>query len=334
MPDYDALLLVSFGGPEGPDDVEPFLKNVTQGKNVPPERLAEVARHYELFNGVSPINTQNRALLAALVNEFRTHQLDLPIYWGNRHWHPRLVDTLREMADDGVRRALAFVTSAFGSPPGCRQYREAIEAARAALGIEAPEVDKLRLFFNHPGFIEAVVDRVTRAFEQVPEQRRTAARLVYTAHSLPVAMAETCRYREQLDEVCRLVSERLERADWDLVYQSRSGPPSQPWLEPALSGHLRGLAEQSGVEDVVVVPIGFVCEHMETVYDLDVEAQSLCDELELNMVRASVAGGHPRFVQMIRELVEERLSDATDRPALGNLGPWPDQCPDDCCRPT
>jgi len=334
-PAYDALLLVSFGGPERLQDVVPFLENVVRGKQVPGHRLAEIVEHYKLFDGVSPINAQIRALLTALVNELATHGPALPVYWGNRNWHPMLVDTLRQMADDGVRRALAFVTSAFSSYPGCRQYLEAIEHARLALGSEAPQVDKIRVFYNHPGFVETMAERIDAALAEVPAERRTAAQIIYTAHSIPVAMAKKSAYEEQLREACRLVSERLGRADWQLAYQSRSGPADQPWLEPDAGDYLRNLKEQHRQElrDIVLVPIGFVCEHMETVYDLDVVLAELCAELEINLVRCATAGCHRRFVQMIRQLVHERMDPTAPRLALGNRGPGHDRCPPDCCPP-
>lgn len=330
---YDALLLVSFGGPEKPDDVMPFLENVLRGKDVPRQRLQEVAEHYELFDGVSPLNAQNRSLLAALVQELNAHGPNLSVYWGNRNWHPFLEDTIREMAEDGVRRALALVTSAYGSYSGCRQYLEDIERARQQVGPNAPPIDKLRLFYNHPGFIEAQADRVSAALRELPAERRQNARLIYTAHSIPTAMAAQCPYEAQLRETCRLVSERIGRSPWDLVYQSRSGPPSQPWLEPDIGDFLVELQQQGEVTDVVIVPIGFLSEHMEIAYDLDVEIASLCEHLELHMVRASAVAAHPRFVTMIRELILERFESPSTRLALGNLGASPDFCADACCLP-
>lgn len=333
MPSYDAVLLVSFGGPERPDDVIPFLENVVRGKNVPRQRIQEVAARYELFGGVSPINAQNRALLAALLGELNARGPALPVYWGNRHWHPLLADTLRQMAEDGVSRALAFVTSAFSSYPGCREYLEDIERARQEAGADAPQVDKLRVFYNHPGFIETMAERVEAAREEIPAERRPAARTVYSAHSIPLAMAQTCPYEQQLREACRLVSQRAGGADWQLAYQSRSGPPSEPWLGPDVGDCLRQLGGGGRAGDVVIVPIGFVCEHMEIVYDLDVEVAALCDELRLSMVRAAVVGSHPRFVRMIRELIIERIEENPDRLALGAHGPFPDRCLPDCCPP-
>lgn len=328
---YDALLLLSFGGPERYEDVIPFLENVLRGKRVPKERMLEVAEHYYLFDGVSPINEQNRALLAALIPELTSHGIELPVYWGNRNWHPLLADTVRQMAEDGVCRALAFVTSAFASYSGCRQYLVDIERARGEVGPEAPEIDKLRLFHNHPGFIEPTAERVAEALGSIEESARASARLVFTAHSLPIAMSDGCPYVAQLRDACQLVAHRVGRSEWDLVYQSRSGPPSQPWLEPDVCDHLRDLGS-AGYRDVVLVPIGFLSEHMEVIYDLDVEAARVGEEVGLNLVRSSVVGCHPRFVAMIRELIQERLDENPKRLSEGTLGVSPDDCGPDCCR--
>jgi ferrochelatase len=323
--------LVSFGGPEKPDDVLPFLENVLRGKNIPRERLEEVVEHYDLFDGQSPLNAQNRALLVALVGELNARGPQLPVYWGNRNWHPLLADTLEQMADDGVCRALAFVTSAFGSYSGCRQYLEDIEQARQAIGPQAPQVDKLRLFYNHPGLIEPMADRLVAALEQISPERRDTAQVIFTAHSLPEAMARTCPYQAQLSEACQLVAERAGRTAWQLAYQSRSGPPNQPWLAPDIKDLIRQLHATHSIDDLVVAPIGFLSEHMEVVYDLDVEVAELCQSLGINFVRAAVVNTHPRFVQMIRELVLERIDPATPRLALGSHGPSPDNCPAGCC---
>lgn len=322
---YDAILLLSFGGPEAEPDVIPFLENVLRGRNVPRERMLEVAEHYYHYGGKSPINEQNRSLMTALKQELADHGFDLPVYWGNRNWHPLLPDTVVKMKQDGIRRALCFVTSSFGSYSGCRQYRENIEAARAAAGEGAPEIDKLRHHYNHPGFIETMASRVQSALQQAGP----SARLVFTAHSVPLSMAQSGPYVAQLEEASRLVSEVVGRHDWKLVYQSRSGPPSQPWLEPDIGDHLRDLRRQ-GAESAVVVPIGFISDHMEVLYDLDTEAQAICQEIGLKMVRAGTAGCHPRFVRMIRELIEERMHGAPKQ-ALGGLGPYPDMCPAGCC---
>ncbi len=330
MNGYDALLLVSFGGPENPDEVLPFLENVVRGRPIPAERINEVAKHYDHFGGASPINAQNRALLAALIAELNANGPPLAIYWGNRHWHPLLEDTVRQMAEDGIGRALAFCTSAFGSYPGCRQYREDIDHARIAIGEAAPRIDKLRLFYNHPGFIEAMAGRVEEARATIPADRRDSVTTVFTAHSLPVEMAASSPYEGQLREACRLVAELASLFDWHLAYQSRSGPPSQRWLEPEIGQVLRTLATR-GVGQVMLVPIGFISEHMEVVYDLDVEAATLCEDLGLGMVRASTVGCQPRFVRMIRELAIERLDPSSPRLTLGGEGPPPDDCDPACC---
>ena len=327
---YDALLFVSFGGPEGMDEVMPFLGNVLRGRNVPPERMQEVAHHYELFGGVSPINGQNRALISALEKELAENGPRLPVYWGNRNWHPLLADTLRRMKADGVRRALAFVTSAYSSYSGCRQYREDIERARAEVGEGAPVVEKLRVFYNHPGFVEPNVENLRAALAQILSERRAAACVAFTAHSIPASMAAGCDYETQLLEACRLVAEGAGHESWRLVFQSRSGPPTQPWLAPDICEHLRALKTE-GVRDVVVAPIGFISDHMEVLYDLDTEARLLAEELELNMIRAATVGTHTAFVKMIRELILERLDAGTVRLALGTHGPRRDDCAVDCC---
>lgn len=319
---YDALLIVSFGGPEGMDHVMPFLENVTRGRNVPRERLLKVAEHYELFGGVSPINRQNRNLIGALSRELQTNGPELPIYWGNRNWHPMLADALREMSADGVKNALAFVTSAYSSFSSCRQYQQNIAAAQAEVGAGAPRVEKLRAFYNHPLFIEANVDRI-RSVSSAP------SRLVFTAHSIPESMAAHCDYALQLQEAGRLIATELGVENWTVVYQSRSGSPMQPWLGPDICDHLRALNAE-GVTDVVVAPIGFVSDHIEVVYDLDVEAQQVARELGMNVVRAATAGTHPSFVKMIRELILERI-DNTPARHVGTRGVSHSVCPADCC---
>ena len=331
MQTYDALLLIAFGGPEQAADVIPFLENVLRGRNVPRERMLAVAEHYYHFGGVSPINRQMRELIPLVDAELRERGPQIPVYWGNRNWQPMLADTLRQMQVAGVRRAVAFVMSAYSSYSGCRQYLEDIARARDVVGPGAPEIDKLRVFYNHPGFIEPVAGYVRDAFEQLPEARRRAAALVYTAHSVPVSMAANSRYEMQLGEACRLVSERLNRTDSRLVFQSRSGPPSQPWLGPDIGDSLREL-HAAGARDVVVVPIGFISDHMEVLYDLDTEARELCRNLGLNLVRAATVGNHPAFVSMIRELVLERMGELPPR-WLGDQGPSHDVCEPDCCAP-
>src|SRR3954447_6378678 len=329
FPDHfaDAVLVVSFGGPEGPDDVMPFLENVTRGRNVPRERLEEVAHHYMRFGGVSPINAQNRALIEALQRELREHGIELPVYFGNRNWHPLLTDTVAQMTEDGVRRALVFLTSAFSSYSGCRQYRENLFVAQEAAGPGAPELPRLRLPFNHPGFVEANADRLRDALAQAPE-----AHVAFTAHSIPAAMAERCAYEAQLAESARLVAEAAGAREHVVVYQSRSGPPHVPWLGPDILDHLRDLHGR-GVTDVVVAPLGFLSDHLEVLYDLDVEAAELAEELGLRLVRAGTPGTHPAFVSAIRELIQERLEDRPGRPAVGHLAPNPDACAPTCCLP-
>jgi ferrochelatase len=311
------------------DDVMPFLENVLRGRNVPRERLLAVAKHYELFNGISPINAQNRELIAALKEELRAAGIELPIYWGNRNWHPLLADTVRQMTADGVQNALAFVTSAYNSYAGCRQYLEDIERARAALGANAPRIDKLRAFYNHPGFIEANVENVRVALSQIPPERRAATHLVFTAHSIPIAMAGQCKYEMQLNETAALVAGEIECHNWQLVFQSRSGPPTQPWLEPDVCDYLK-ILKANGAVDVIISPIGFVSDHMEIVYDLDTEARAVCHELGLNMIRAATAGTRNEFTRMIVDLIKERLDPATPRRFLGTQG-VPDDCLADCC---
>lgn len=328
---YDAFLLVSFGGPDRTEDVIPFLENVLRGKNVPRERMLEVAEHYYHFGGASPINAQNRELLAAIKTEFAAAGIDLPIYWGNRNWDPLLTDTLRQMQADGVQRALALFTAAFSSYSGCRQYQENVRQAREEVGPDAPVVEKLRGYFNHPGFIAAMIERTRDAFAKLPSATRGSAKLLFTAHSIPLSMANTCQYVAQLQDAAASIAAGVAHPAWRLVYQSRSGPPSQPWLEPDIGEALRELAA-AGDKNVIVVPLGFISDHMEVLYDLDTEALQQANALGLTLVRAGTVGVHPRFVQMIRELVEERLSGTTARPTVGQLGPCPDVCAVDCCR--
>lgn len=328
---YDAILVVSFGGPESREDVIPFLENVLRGRNVPRERMLAVAEHYYHFDGRSPINQQTRDLIAALEIELAEHGPKLPVYWGNRNWHPMLADAVRRMKDDGVRRALAFVTSAYSSYSGCRQYREDITRAQAAVGDRAPAVDKLRVFFNHPGFLDALAERIQDAVQALPDSARQNIQVVYTAHSVPTSMAESSDYVRQLEEVRRIISERLGVGNHALVYQSRSGAPGQSWLEPDVLDHLRSLKSRGLASAVVLAPIGFISDHMEVLYDLDVEARQLAKSLSLPMVRAKTVGVHPKFVGMIRELILERMDPNLPRLTIGPLGPRSDVCCDDCC---
>ncbi len=333
---YDAVLIVSFGGPESKEEVMPFLENVLRGRNIPRERMLTVAEHYYHFEGKSPINEQTRALIAALDVELQANGPKLPIYWGNRNWHPLLSETLQKMKQDGMRRALAFVTSAYSSYSGCRQYREDIARAQGEVGAGAPEVDKLRPFFNHPAFIEATVERVREALGSVPAEARENVQIVYLAHSIPVSMANSSDYVKQLEEVRRLVSGALGHADDvhkndALVYQSRSGAPGQPWLGPDILEYLRQVKAGNLASAVVLAPISFISDHMEVLYDLDVEARQVCDSLALPMTRAKTVGVHPKFIGMIRELILERMNPGSERRAVGSLGPRADVCAEDCC---
>lgn len=351
---YDAVLLYSFGGPDGPEDVMPFLRNVTAGKGIPDERLAVVAEHYHHFGGRSPINEQNLALQRALRDELARRGLDLPVLWGNRNWQPFTRDALAAAYADGARRVVAVVTSAYSAYSGCRQYREdlfgALGELGAELGLEPDEqplqVDKVRAYFNHPGFVQGNVDAVVEAFGTVPAD----ARLVFVTHSIPATMDEAsvvagATYRDQHLDVAATVAEAAGRAlgrtlEWDLVYCSRSGPPGQPWLEPDVNDHLGALAA-AGNRSVVLAPIGFVSDHMEVVFDLDTEALATAERLGLTAVRAATVGTRETFVRGLVDLVLERATRArerdsgqepTDGPAVGALGPFRDVCAPGCCR--
>ena len=327
---YDAILFLSFGGPEGPDEVMPFLEHVTAGRNVPRERLEEVAVHYQHFGGISPINAQNRALIDALRDELDRNGITLPIYFGNRNSEPFVADTLRQMRADGVQRGIVFVTSAFSSWSGCRQYRE--DVTRALAGIDdSIAFDKIRVYYNHPGFIAPMADNVRAALARFPEERRSSVVVVFTAHSIPLTMAQGSAYEVQLAEACRLVAEAAGTPGYRLAYQSRSGSPRIPWLEPDVVDAMDEL-RAAGQDDVIVVPIGFISDHMEVLFDLDEEAAEHAETTGMHMERAGTVGTDPRFVTMIRELIAERMTDHPDRAALGTRGPNHDICPLDCCQ--
>ena len=330
---YDAVVIVSFGGPEGPSEVEPFLTNITAGRDIGAERLAAVARQYQHFGGVSPLNAQCRRLRTALAGRLAAAGHDLPVYWGNRNWVPYLVDTVAEMAAAGHRRALAVVTSAYSSYSGCRQYLDDIEAARAAVGADAPAIDKVRAYYDHPGFVSPFIDTVIAARRSLPDVLRPNAQLVFTAHSIPEAMAAGCDYERQLDETARLVATGAGFDSWTMAWQSRSGPASVPWLEPDVNEGLEQLSRDHGVEAVVLAPIGFVTDHMEVMWDLDVVAAATAEALGLRLARAVTPGTGPddRFVAMWQELITERLEPGSARRALGRLGVGPDACPAGCC---
>ena len=341
---YDALLLVSFGGPEKPEDVVPFLENVTRGRGIPRERLEEVGEHYFAFGGRSPINDQNRAFIAAVEEDLRSTGIDLPVYWGNRNWYPYLADTLRQMRDDGVRRAACLVTSAYSSYSGCRQYRENLAEAVAAVGAGAPRLDRLRHYFNHPGFVEPMVDATLSALADLGDAARRDAHVLFVTHSVPESMNATAgpdggayvaQHRSVADEVGeRVRQETGHRYPTELVFCSRSGPPHVPWLEPDVNDRIEDLAEH-GVAGVVVVPIGFVSDHMEVIYDLDTEASATAEKVGVEFARASTAGLDPRFVAMVRDLVLERAAAERGteprRLSVGSLGPSWDLCPVGCC---
>lgn len=331
---YDAILIVSFGGPEKRDDVIPFLENVLRGRNVPRERMLEVAEHYYHFEGVSPINQQCRDFIAALEPELKSHGIDLPVYWGNRNWHPMLDDTMQKMADDGVRRAIAFFTSGYSSYSGCRQYRENVIDARSKVGDSAPVIDKIRVFYNHPAFIETNVELIEKSLEMFDQAERSQVHIAFTAHSIPNSMASNCDYEKQLIETARLISEELEIPDSrsKLVYQSRSGRPQDPWLEPDILDHIDELNTQ-GVKHLIIAPIGFLSDHMEVMFDLDEEAKEKCDELGIKMARSATVGTHPKFISMVRELIEERLGLREEKQCIGHFGPNHDVCPVNCCKP-
>ncbi len=332
MPDYEAVLLVGFGGPESRDDVLPFLENVTRGRRVPRERLLEVAEHYYRFGGVSPLNDQVRAVKACLENDLADRRISLPVYWGNRNWHPLLADTMAEMAVAGVKRALAIVLSAYSSYSSCRQYLENLDEARRVVGRNAPQVDKTRAFFNHPGFVGANVDCLREELNALDEDSRRRVHVAFTAHSIPRVMADGCCYEDQINETSRLVAEAcgVGSKRWQVVFQSRSGRPQDPWLGPDILDHLRSL-DASGEDAVIVHPIGFLSDHLEVLFDLDVEAAGLAGELQMTFRRAATVGVHPGFVGMLGQLVEERCNDSAERLTCGEMGPGGDVCPIGCC---
>lgn len=316
---FDSLLIVSFGGPNSKEDVMPFLENVTRGRNVPKERLLEVAEHYYHFGGKSPINEQNLALIDALREELSIRKISLPIYYGNRNWKPYITDALEEMKKDRKSNALAFFTSMFSCYSGCRQYRENITEAINKVD-PSLAVQKLRFGFNHPKFIEAMKERVLEVY--IPDSK-----LIFTAHSIPLSMARGSNYELQLTEASRLIA---DGRDFRLCYQSRSGPPHIPWLEPDILDLLEE-EKKLGTGSVVIIPIGFVSDHMEIMFDLDEEAKEKAFELGINFARAKSVGTHPLFVSMIADLVEERMGSRTTKDVIGELPPWHDVCPENCC---
>ncbi|MGZ8737598.1 MAG: ferrochelatase [Nocardioides sp.] len=341
---YDALLLVSFGGPELPEDVVPFLENVTRGRGIPRERLEEVGEHYFLFGGKSPINDQNRELIGAVEEDLRNNGIDVPVYWGNRNWDPYLADTLRQMEADGIKRVACLVTSAYSSYSGCRQYRENLADAVAEVGPGAPRLDRLRHYYNHPGFIESMVDATLAALADLGDAVRHDAHLLFVTHSIPLSMNDASgpdggAYVAQHGSVMEEIVERVRqetglRYAHELVYCSRSGPPHAPWLEPDVNDRLQELAAD-GARATVVVPIGFVSDHMEVIYDLDTEAAATAEKVGLEFARAATAGVDPRFVAMVRDLLVERAAAERGlevrRKAVGARPASWDVCPAGCC---
>ncbi|MFT4298634.1 MAG: ferrochelatase [Aeromicrobium sp.] len=330
---FDALLLLSFGGPERPEDVVPFLENVTRGKNIPRERLVEVGEHYFGFGGRSPINDANRALIADVEADLAARGIALPVYWGNRNWNPFVRETLERMVADGHRDIAVFVTSAYDSYSGCRQYRE--DLAEAARGLDV-RLYRLRHYFNHPAFVGSFAAALDRALAAAPAETR----LVFVTHSIPEAMNTASggpgagAYVRQHEEVARLLTEAAGHADSDLAYCSRSGPPHVSWLEPDVNDHLEKL-HGDGVTSVAVVPIGFVSDHMEVVYDLDTEAAATAQRLGMRFVRVDTPGTSPAFAAMVNDLVIERAAaergQNPERPVVGRLPAAPDRCAQDCC---
>ena len=321
---FDAVLVMGFGGPEKTEDVMPFLENVTRGRGVPRERLLEVAENYYLFGGRSPINDQCRALIAALQAEFERHGLRLPVYWGNRNWAPYLEATVRQMMTDGVQRAFAVPMSAYSGYSACRQYLDDLERAQAAIGPGAPHFERLPHFCLMPGFLEPMIENVRVAFEKIALEQRSAAQLLFTAHSIPVSMATNSKYLDQLSEVARLIAAGVGHPAHRLVFQSRSGPPQQPWLEPDVRDALAEAA-RDGVTQVVVAPIGFISDHMEVIFDLDTQARETAEKLGLHWVRAATVGTDPRFITLLRTLMEQRMR--------GEREAWSWPCYGECCPP-
>lgn len=325
---YDAILVMSFGGPEGYDDVMPFLERVVTGRNVPRDRLLAVAEHYYAVDGISPINAQNRMLIQQLHGVLKQRGIHLPIYFGNRNWHPFIADTVATMQADGITEVLTFVTSGFSCYSGCRQYREDIIAACAGVDT-APRFDKIRVYYNHPRFIATQVDLLKHAIAQCPSGL-TQAKVLYTAHSIPVSMAQHSAYEAQLQETSRLISEAVGVPDYELVFQSRSGPPHIPWLEPDINDAIIA-AKSAGYQHVYVMPIGFMSDHMEVIHDLDHEAHATATAQAVGFTRVATVAQHPQFVEMIADLIEERFHGRAERPALGARPANHDICPLHCC---
>ena len=326
---YDAILLMSFGGPEGVQDVIPFLERVTKGRNIPQERLLKVAQNYYIFNGISPINEQNRNLIEAIKEEMLRVGLRLPIYFGNRNWTPFVEDALAQMKEDGIKKALVFVTAGFSCYSGCRQYRENLVSALENIP-DGPILDKIRVFYNHPKFIKVVSELIQISISKWGNKDESEIKLVFTAHSIPLSMAEKSDYEKQLHEACRLTVESLGFSEYTLCYQSRSGSPKFPWLEPDIATVLENFAREA-VKNVVFVPIGFVSDHIEIIYDLDIEAKNMAENLGLNFLRVASPVAHPEFPKMVVDLIMERMTENPQRLAIGKYQANHDVCPVNCC---
>ncbi|MCB0326985.1 MAG: ferrochelatase [Bdellovibrionales bacterium] len=329
---YDALLLLSFGGPEGPDDVMPFLNNVLRGKPVPEERKMEVASHYQAHGGISPINAQNRAMIAALRKAMSDQSMNLPIYWGNRNWKPYLKDTLAQIIKDGHKKILCYVTSAYSSYSGCRQYREDIAKALEELGDSSLQVDKIRSFFNHPLWIKVHQKRIMEKLQDIDPSIYPKLKILFTAHSLPLSMAQSCDYQIQLEDAAQEVSKGLPISQWQLCYQSRSGSPHVPWLGPDVCEAIDQI-DSKEIQHVLVHPLGFVSDHMEVIFDLDQEAKDCAKKNELHFTRSKSPGTHPLMVELIVDLISEYLEPSHKRASIGALAPRDAHCSPDCCKP-
>ncbi|MCH2174600.1 MAG: ferrochelatase [Lentisphaeria bacterium] len=323
---YDSILYLSFGGPEKMDDVLPFLENVLRGKGVPRERMLEVAEHYRHFDGYSPINDQNKEIIASLKLALKENNIDLPIYFGNRNWHPLLPDTLKEIRDAGHKNTLVYITSGFSCYSGCRQYKENLEAATNLIE-NGPKLTKLRSFYNHPGFVGANSAQVKAGLKLLDSPEK----VYFTAHSIPLSMAKTSEYEKQLLEVCGLIAEDCCIDNWELVYQSRSGPPQQPWLEPDICDKIEEDLEVGLIKKQILVhPVGFLSDHLEVLFDLDTEVQELCDEKGLKLVRSKTVHNHPLMIQTIVKLIQEKISGTTPE-ARGQYPPRMSCGGPNCC---
>ncbi|MDZ4342538.1 MAG: ferrochelatase [Candidatus Binatia bacterium] len=309
---YDAVLLIAFGGPTCPEEIRPFLARVTEGLPIPPQRLEEVAHHYDAVGGKSPLNEITERQAQALGKLLNEHNQRLPVYVGMRNSSPFFAETLRRMSNDAIREALGFILSSHRTEASWERYQKNIADARTELGAKAPQVDYCEGWHDHPLFIQCWAELISSAFARIASEQRNSTRLIFTAHSLPVAMAARSHYVDEVQTTARLIANSLNHESWSLAYQSRSGRPSDPWLEPDIGQTIRDLAARS-VKDVVVAPIGFVCDHVEVLYDLDIETKKLAADFGMNFVRASCPNDHPTFIRMMALVIEERIRKAEDR---------------------